>query len=515
MVIRSIDLSNLPRKNNGNIIDWKNSIGYIVNGTYESVNFEFKILDYEMNENKKSPMLTIDIFNKIYKIKSSTISNCYFGDILKDYIETFKYNIGDKIIDEKRDLVIIDRKRFAKRKYLQNFYKIKCNKCGFESSEHYYHQKYISEYWILEERLLNGTSCPCCCSAPQIVVENINSIVATDHWMIPYFQGGYDEAKKYTFKSEKKIYPICPDCKKIKETPIRINTIQRYRSISCICKDGLSYPNKFMYAVLLQLKETFEPEKVFDWAKNKRYDFWIDNSIICEVHGVEHYGQSFVGMGGSSLKEVQENDRLKEQLSKENGITTYISIDARKSDWKWIRKSILNSEFAKFYDLSKIDWLKCHEIASKNIVKLICDMWNDGKTVGEITTETKFCIQTIIKYLQSGNVLGWCNNYNRNIAFYKGVFSNYKSIICIDTGDAFLSGRKTSLGMLEKYNFYSASNNIIDSIKHKRTCKGYTFKYIDDLTEEEKIKYNVNYQLEQQLLQQTNAPIPNSKKKTA
>ena len=37
---------------------------------------------------------------------------------------------------------------------------------------------------------------------------------------------------------------------------------------SCICKDGISYPEKFMYSVLKQLNIEFEFQKIFEWSKN-------------------------------------------------------------------------------------------------------------------------------------------------------------------------------------------------------------------------------------------------------
>ena len=50
----------------------------------------------------------------------------------------WKYNIGDRIVDDKRDLTITEQI------YLNNnkgdkvkYYKYKCNKCGFDCGEHF------------------------------------------------------------------------------------------------------------------------------------------------------------------------------------------------------------------------------------------------------------------------------------------------------------------------------------------------------------------------------------------
>lgn len=44
--------------------------------------------------------------------------------------------------------------------------------------------------------------------ANQRCVEGYNDITTTDPWMIPYFQGGYDETKQYMSMSGKTIYLV-------------------------------------------------------------------------------------------------------------------------------------------------------------------------------------------------------------------------------------------------------------------------------------------------------------------
>ena len=66
--------------------------------------------------------------------------------------------------------------------------------------------------------LSSNQGCACCHSL--VVVPGINDIPTTDPWMISYFQGGYDEAKRYTHGSEQKIHPVCPECGRIKDKAI-------------------------------------------------------------------------------------------------------------------------------------------------------------------------------------------------------------------------------------------------------------------------------------------------------
>ena len=105
-----------------------------------------------------------------------------------------------------------------------------------------------------------------------------------------------------------------------------------------------------------QLNIQFETEEVFDWAKNKRYDFYVPilNCII-EAHGMQHYKDS----SWSTVQFQQENDALKENLALSNGIVNYIQLDCRTSNMEYIKQSILsNGKMNELFDLMKIDWDK-------------------------------------------------------------------------------------------------------------------------------------------------------------
>ena len=151
------------------------------------------------------------------------------------------------------------------------------------------------EWSPIPTHLLKGGGCPVC--ANKVVVPGINDIPTTAPWMVKYFQGGYDEAKLYTCQSNKKIYPICPDCGRIKNKPATINNIYRCHSIWCVCGDSLSYPNKFAYAFLEQLQvSSLMHEYNPDWLKPYRYDNYFEykgKKYILEMDG---------GLGHGNIK---------------------------------------------------------------------------------------------------------------------------------------------------------------------------------------------------------------------
>ena len=130
---------------------------------------------------------------------------------------TYKYDIGEIIKDDKRDITIIGRevrvKKTSKRNYYDRWYKYHCNKCG-------------NEDWLEQDKLRNRKQgCNVCCLGSNKVTEGINDIPTVAPWMVKYFQGGSNEAKNYSIGSNKKINPICPICGEIRKNPISINNM--------------------------------------------------------------------------------------------------------------------------------------------------------------------------------------------------------------------------------------------------------------------------------------------------
>ena len=396
----------------------------------------------------------------------------------------FKYEIGNNIKDEKRDLTITntdiiedvyfntrDNKQRISRK---QFYEYKCNKCGYIGN-------------IRESDLKNSKGCSCC--AGKIVAEGINDIPTTAPWMIPYFQGGYDEAKLYSYGSHTKIYPICPDCGKVKNKLTTINEIHRIHSIGCTCGDGVSYPEKFFISLLNQLNINYiyQPSKTnFNWINNNiRYDFYISElNMICEINGLQHYEGNYEKLSGHDLEYEQNNDKFKKDLAIKNGIINYIYIDCRKSELQWIKNSILETDLPNLLKFKEddIDWIKCGEYACKNLVKEVCDYATKNPKLNKIQLSQIFKVHssTITRYIREGKQLGW---YEKplNIEKEKPIFKTVKSqpIMCINNGLIFSSMNDCSrqsflvFGVL----IYECEISQICSGKMKQS-KGYVFQKI-------------------------------------
>lgn len=471
--VRKIFLENLPvykdGKNKGKA-DWKNTIGYDVSFVYDDIKGYISIVKYEKGK------ITIAYKNEIFwdkPISIGSLRECSLGYYLKKRTIEFKLEVGKSIDDYGRDMTITDREyRKDKNGKKKKWYKYHCNKCGW------------TEGWTTEHSLIKGVNCACCTN--QVVVKGINDIATTAPWMVKYFVNKED-CHKYTKCSDKEALIKCPDCGRTKL--IKVKSLYVYKSISCICSDGFSYPEKFVYEFLNQIKIKFNYQYLDDWTNNKKYDFYIPSlKTIIETHGEQHY--KYTGRG-RSLEEEQNNDKLKEQLARENGIKNYIILDCRESNIDWIKDKIIKSELSKLLDLSKIDWLKCGEFAiNSNKIKEICEYWNqkeDWETANTLAEKFNIGKTTAKRYLNKGAKLGWCS-YNGKEELKKTCSKNGKST----SKPIEIFKNNKSLGIFESCHELSRQSEELFGVKldvsnMSNVCngklkqhKGFTFKYVEN-----------------------------------
>ena len=72
--------------------------------------------------------------------------------------------------------------------------------------------------------------------------------------------------KQYTPHSGVRVEATCPDCGLRKD--IIISNLFLY-GLGCVCQDGVSFPNKFVFNVMQQLGVKIKPEYSPIWAKKK------------------------------------------------------------------------------------------------------------------------------------------------------------------------------------------------------------------------------------------------------
>lgn len=278
-------------------------------------------------------------------------------------------------------------------------YKYYCPVCGYDCGEYYKSGIYYNEHMVTEKNLGHGAGCAVC-SKNGFVVPSINSI----HVLRPdmeKFLKNKEDAIKYSPRSGYKLECICPDCGK--EYIRSCDKISNY-GVPCICGDGFSYPEKFIFNVLQQLKINFKPQYYLNDSMF-RYDFYLmDYNIILEVNGIQHYKQKWE-------RDEVENDAKKREFAFSCGFTddSYIVLDCRESNLNFIKNSILSSKLNDLFDCSLIDFIKCAEFATSNLMAEASKLWNLGKNIQEISCEMLLDKHTIISYLKQGDDIGWCS----------------------------------------------------------------------------------------------------------
>ena len=254
----------------------------------------------------------------------------------------------------------------------------------------------------------NGRNCPYCSN--QKVLVGFNDMWTTNPELAKLLANPED-GYKYMKTSHKKVNWVCGCCNEvIEDRDIRQVS---YNGVPCPnCSDGIFFPEKVVYYALKNLNLNFTWQKIFSWAKNKRYDFFINdiNEIVIEVHGGQHsVDRGFERSGWKTIEEVIQNDQLKEKLALENEIKNYIVIDARYSDFDYIKNNLINSGIFDFYELSEVDWDWVHSKSASSMVFEASKLWNTGQhNVKEISTILKIDRNKTARLLNSGNKLGIC-----------------------------------------------------------------------------------------------------------
>lgn len=318
-----------------------------------------------------------------------------------NYNTNFLYEIGQKINTEKAHLQITGR--FRKNGHKK--YTYKCLKCTYEGQK---------DEWGFRGK----TGCPCC--ANQIVVKGINDITTTDPWMIDFFVGGAEEAAQYTKSSGLHIKPKCPYCGRVKENTISLNNLYKTRKVSCVCRDGMTIPNKFIYALMEQL---YEQQKIQYFQseykiENRKFDMYFiigEQQYLIEMDGGKGHGYIIAKhpLGNNKFRAVSAkmflNDAYKDSLAQKSNIPL-IRIDCYYSDLEYIKTNILQSKLVEIVDIKNIDWERLAKTCCSNLKYEVCKYKKENPEVFANECAEKFGLSrtTIYEYWKEGTTYGWC-----------------------------------------------------------------------------------------------------------
>lgn len=257
----------------------------------------------------------------------------------------------------------------------------------------------------LPANVFKGTCCKGCyadrvkmrCALTQEEVEerikNINKFIDVC--------GKYDSANK-------KVFVKCNRCGYKWEINTK-NTFIR-RTLQCpVCSDGISYPNKFCRNVLKQLPiKNLKTEVGFEWSDGHIYDNYFEcrgQKFVLEADGAQHYKSG--KFWKETAEELQGRDAIKDKMAEEHDIVM-IRVNCEQSNMGFIRNSIENSILGAIFDLSKINWLECHEKSLNSRVKEVCNDYQKGMRVMELVKAYEIDKATVRRYLRIGTEIGWC-----------------------------------------------------------------------------------------------------------
>jgi hypothetical protein len=469
---RKIFLENLPMKygigSNKNvlIVDWENSIGYEIKFIYDNIEDFIKTISY----NKAKSIVKIEYKNEEFDIASGNLKKCKLGVILNKFKKEYKYSVGDIIQDENGKGLILKQIKIGSKNI--RGYLIKCLDCNNTYQRSEYH---------IQDR--DGFKCTIC-----------------------------SDGNKYPSKF---LYDL------LKQQNIDFDT--EYSPSWC----------KY---------------KLHKKMKQGRYDFLFElNNIkyIIETDGKQHSEEKSENSNWEiTLVEQIYIDTEKDRLAEKHNIKI-IRINCGKSELAFMKDSILNNkEINELFDLSDIDWLQCHQFALSNRVKeacdiynngiyrtediakimkmaqgtinkylkqgyelnwceyrvpsefarynikIVCNMWNNGvKNIKQICKLSKLYEKTVVKYLKEGAKQGICT-YNPQEEINKAISGNWKDrmrqFICIENGIIFNNAKECIKYFKENFNIKLIQGSISKVCLGKSSYhKGYHFKYVSDLTEEQ------------------------------
>ena len=125
-LVKQIDFSSITKKHGKN--DWVHSKGCILPFYYDGVKGNLEIIDCEVND-KGMTYLTIRYKNRVKKIRNINLLNCKIANMIGYHTGDYIFEKGEKIVDNNRNLIIIDRKYYKSAGITRKGYKYQCNIC--------------------------------------------------------------------------------------------------------------------------------------------------------------------------------------------------------------------------------------------------------------------------------------------------------------------------------------------------------------------------------------------------
>lgn len=283
----------------------------------------------------------------------------------------YLYNLGDTFETRHGTMTVVGMLRIQREdKVFRKHYTLQCEKG---------HQYDVKEEYLKAGRLRTCKKC----NHPPIIDSDPDFAAWFVDPSIPLLRsrGCHDKADFY-----------CQRCGKIVRGK-SISNVHKRRQVPCpYCANGVSYPERYMIALLEQLRVPFVHQHTVRFTRdghnrNYKYDFYDpERQLVIETHGQQHMEPgAFERLGGQTLEMIQQNDAEKEHYATRVLDLKYVALDCRRSDPNWIRREVINK--LSFYPLESVDWYTVQVSASKSLILQLISLSKQGytqKQIGEI-----------------------------------------------------------------------------------------------------------------------------------
>lgn len=267
--------------------------------------------------------------------------------------------------------------------------KIKCLDCRKE--------------WAVAPSSFVNRGCKCKFCAPRLFPRTYDGINITNSERVKYFKNKED-AKNYSYGSNKIVEFICPDCgAKFKK---KIKDFMDSRFPCQFCADGVSFPNKILRQIILKFQnklDEYDFEYRIEKESGKRYDGYFKykgQKYLVEMNGEQHYKDAW-----TSYKTQKENDIFKKELAQKLNYNL-ITIDCSSGDFENIKQQIRNSKLQYIFKITEEEYLEIGKKAERTLIKQSWDMYLQGEKYKEIADKLGVNRITVGNYIIRGEDLG-------------------------------------------------------------------------------------------------------------
>lgn len=280
---------------------------------------------------------------------------------------------------------------------------------------------------ICGENLRSGNTKSCGClktnnnqHSSTRYTKNDNTVYYKAGWMIPFFEN-INDAKTYTPCSNKKIYPVCPVCKRKSEKEYRVGVLFKHKGFRCkYCYHiNRSLGENIMNAILNELEADFcEQYKFCHNGFRQYFDFYINAyNIAVEMDGSLGHGVSSWDGSISQITRSAKLDKNKDEYALLHDIRL-IRIECKVSDFDQIFNNIISSELNQYFDMSKLDKeMIFKKSLSKRNEGIIID-YNNKYSKRELADKYKIGIEVVRRVLRNAYNNGLIDEYKPDVTTY-------------------------------------------------------------------------------------------------